>query len=121
MQIIRLVAVYRDGLNQNSDYKFIIICGLDEARNMVTNCEWFGYYEENEIIYPFVLQGGNTLRYGYEDNVNESTNIGMKTINTDELFTVFGSDNSEAIYQITSCFFMNCHKSEVSNSETQPA
>lgn len=106
MKICRVVATHRDGGHQNGERKVIIVCGVDETDSLEKNGEWLGYYLAGGITHPFVLKQGSQLFYGWNEHYSEPTNIGSKKIKPQELFTVFDpEDNSEVIYEITTCHF----------------
>lgn len=105
MPIVRIVAVSKEGGHAYEDYKIVLVCQINEDRR-ISEGEWFGCVESEAVSYPFVLQNGDKLFYGYEKNAFESTNIGKRTIAKGEYFTLTSkpntNDDSEGVYQITS-------------------
>lgn len=104
MPIVRVVAVSKEGGHLYKDYKIMLVCQInDDGR--IAEGEWFGCVKFESISYPFVLQNGNRLFYGYEENTYEPTNIGSRLIAEGEYFTVSSApntnDESEGVYQIT--------------------
>ena len=105
MPIVRIVAVSKEDGYAYKDYKIVLVCQIN-GNGYISEGEWFGCVKFESVSYPFILQNGSRLFYGYEENTFESTNIGSKIIAKDEYFTVSSapntSDESEGIYQITS-------------------
>lgn len=105
MPIVRIVAVSKEGGHSYKDYKIVLVCQINEV-GRISEGEWFGCVQFESVSYPFVLQNGNKLFYGYEEHTFEPTNIGSRTIAAGEYFTVSSAQNtddkSEGVYQITS-------------------
>ena len=105
MPIVRIVAISKEGGHAYKDYKIVLVCQINENGH-ISDGEWFGCVYFESVSYPFVLQNGSRLFYGYEKNEFEPTNIGSRTIAEGEYFTVSSApntnDDSEGIYQITS-------------------
>lgn len=95
MHIARVISVY----TEDNDYKIIFLCGINDDASLV-NGEWFGSVDNSGEIYPFVLERGQRLFYGGEENSSERTNFGERPIQQGSYFTVFG-DEGESVYQIT--------------------
>jgi hypothetical protein len=96
MDIYRVVAVNRECGN---NYNFL--CGITDSGELEDG-EWFGYYAEKDIVYPFVLKYGEYFFYGGDGDHFEATNIGSNIIKKNELFTVYSTEGLDVIYEITS-------------------
>jgi hypothetical protein len=99
MQIARITAVHTEKGVDRQDYKVVLLCGLNEHRILVDG-EWFGRLDNAGETYPFVLERGQRLFYGGEENSSERTNVGEKPLTEGSYFTIFG-EQGEAVYRIT--------------------
>lgn len=108
MQIVRILAAYRDGGYSHKDYKLVLMCGIDEQRRIVEG-EWMGYAQNEALYYPFILKANESPEffYGGEDNSSEPTNLSSDPIEVGRFFTVFSPkgeiESWEATYEIVSC------------------
>lgn len=105
MRIVRIVAEHREGGSRLPDYKFYLVCGLDD-KNKVALGEWVGYLKNESVYYPFILQN-ETCFYGGDEPEYELINISSKNIVVGEVFTISNQPGSEeeweAIYEVTHC------------------
>jgi hypothetical protein len=105
MKIVRILAECLEGGVRFGNYKFVLICGLNE-HDKIENGEWLGYLRNDEIHYPFLLKNKSCF-YGGEEHESEPTNIVDKVIELGGQFTIFnGPGNSEtweSTYEIISC------------------
>ncbi len=97
MKIYRVTAVWRENAQRNDNYKYVLLCGLDEKFRLVEG-EWFGYMKNAHVIHPFVLQNGTSCFYGGEEHSFENTDIGDRSIQPETFFDVNGET-----YEIISC------------------
>lgn len=113
MKILRIVAHYVQNGVEDKDFKFIILCGVDESWKIV-EADWFGCHKDHNDISPFLFNGKD--KFIYSSNEFNITNLGEKTIklkdykdNTganDVLFTVSYYSDSILIndtFKIISC------------------
>lgn len=73
MRIVRVVAVYRDKGQREPSSTTTLLCGLDDAGNVVEG-QWMGFSMDEGIRYPFIW---DTLKavfdYGWGPDENEVT------------------------------------------------
>ncbi len=107
MSYVRVIAKERKGLEWNDDVRLVVQCMIDQHQRLAPG-EWFGYVTEGKsIFHPFKLRRGATLCYGGEDNLEEPTTFGGKTIAKGEQFTICNDDQEppeerfEATFEIT--------------------
>lgn len=105
MPVVRVIAVSKEGGHAYKDHKVVVLCQINE-RSRISDGEWFGFVKNETISYPFVLQKGERLFYGYDEHSYELTNIGTRTIAAGEYFTIRSAPGSkeeaESVYEITS-------------------
>lgn len=104
MGFCRVIAASKEGGIVENNYKFAILCMVSESGKIEPG-EWFGYAQNENIIYPFVLKENGPrfiCFYGGEEHYSESTNIEDKLIEMGALFTIFSKEAVESIYQIIS-------------------
>ena len=106
MNIVRVVAVLRDGGRQNKNYKLILLCGINEA-HQIEDGEWMGYTKNESFLNPFILKDRKSLFYGGEYNYLEPTNILHRSIEVGQFFTITNPPEAietwESTYEIVSC------------------
>jgi len=106
-QIIRVVAKYAENDSTAGNYRFVLVCGLDEKRRIAEG-EWMGYTHNNSEYYPFLLQKEPRpcLFLGGEEQYFEPTTIFQQPIEIGSTFTISNSPNSNeewsVEYKITS-------------------
>ena len=106
MNIIRIVAVCREGGKSLSEHRIIAVCGIDESDTTAPG-EWMGYAKSGSIIYPFVFSPETSeLKYGHDENYTERTNFGKQKIVVGNYFTVLSPagdpEEWESTYEILS-------------------
>ena len=104
MNLVRITAEYKEGGHAYSDYRIVILCGVNQDHQLAEG-EWFGYVRNEKIFYPFVLRHGKELFYGGDEPWAEPTNIGQREIAVGTHFTLSNSpDDTEvfdAVYAVT--------------------
>ena len=107
MRVVRVIAKEKKGLVWDDDVRLVVQCMIDPHQRLAPG-EWFGYVTEGKAIFhPFRLRRGATLCYGGEDNLEEPTMFGAKTIAKGEQFTIRNDDREppeerfEATFEIT--------------------
>lgn len=106
-QIVRVVAKCLAGGFPAGNFRFVLVCGLDERRRIAEG-EWMGYTHNNDEYFPFLLQKEPLpcLFLGGEEKYFEPTTIFHELIEVGSTFTVSNSPNSNeqwsAKYAITS-------------------
>jgi len=105
MKIVRVLAEHKEGGERLSDYKFILVCGLDDERKVVSG-EWLGYLKIESVYYPFILTN-DTCFYGGDEHEYEPINIASKNIVVGEAFTLSSHPSAEEkvemVFEITHC------------------
>ena len=105
MKTVRMVSTFREGGFGQTDYKLVILCGVNEQNN-IEDGEWMGYIKNESLLHPFILKEGKILTYGGEDNYLEMTNLGSKQIKEGTFFTITNNprdpESWESTYEIIS-------------------
>ena len=106
MNIVRVVAVFRDGGHSNKNYSLVLLCGINES-HQIEDGEWMGYIKNDDVFYPFILRDGKSFFYGYEEHSFERTNIGQGSIEMGRFFTIWSqpgeNEAEESTYEVVSC------------------
>ena len=107
MRFVRVIAKEKKGLAWNDDVRLVVQCMIDQDERLAPG-EWFGYVTEGKsMFHPFKLRNRRTLCYGGEDNLEEPTTFGAKTIAKGEQFTIRNDareppeERFEATFEIT--------------------
>ena len=107
MRFVRVIAKEKKGLDWNDDVRLVVQCMIDQDRRLAPG-EWFGYVTEGKsMFHPFKLRRGETFCYGGEDNIQEPTTFGGRTIAKGAQFTIRNDDRQpseerfEATFEIT--------------------
>jgi hypothetical protein len=104
MNIVRVVAAWREGGRREASYKVVVICQIDDKKNVVPG-EWFGYVQNDKIRHPFILERGVRFYYGGDEHAYEPTNFGQKQVEVGSFFTLSNDPSDpetfEATYEIT--------------------
>lgn len=103
MNLARITAEYKEGGHGYSDYRIVILCGINEDHRLAQG-EWFGYVRNEQIFYPFVLRNGKEFFYGGDKHWAEPTNIGQREMKVGTYFTLSNSPDDdktfEAVYTV---------------------
>ncbi len=106
MNIVRVMAVSREGGHRNTNLKVTLLCAIN-ANNQMEDGEWMGYIKNESVLYPFILKNRNSCFYGGEEYSFEPTNIGLGPIEVGRFFTISSSpgetESWESTYEIVSC------------------
>jgi len=106
MNMVRVVAVFREGGHSQEKYRFVLVCGIDAARQL-TDGEWMGYIQNESVFWPFILKNGDSCFFGGEEHYTEPTNIGRGAIEAGRFFTLSSppgaSDTWQSTYEIVIC------------------
>lgn len=96
----------RNGGVLQENYRLVMLVGVDNANRLVSDNQWFGYAKYEDITYPFILQDGKSLFYGWKEHSVEPTNLADRRIAVGEYFSVYSSPSEarewESAYLIRS-------------------
>ncbi|VVE50926.1 hypothetical protein PCO31110_04742 [Pandoraea communis] len=82
MKIVRVVALWMNGKDEDPNSTIVLHCGLDDNWNLVVR-QWMGFSKEGKIRYPFIFDPlDRVFDYGYGSDVNErmATTFGEEPI-----------------------------------------
>ena len=108
MNIVRVIAVLREGGYPNENYKFVLLCGIN-ANHQIEDGEWMGYIKNESEFHPFILRDSSCF-YGDEEHNFEPTNIGDRhhLVEVGGLFTVSNQPHTDEPWQST-FEIVSCH------------
>lgn len=88
-KVVRLVAKYSEGKTPSGNYRFVIVCGIDDE-NRIVEGEWMGFIHNNDVYHPFRLERSPKyqLNFGGEEKYYEPTTLGATSIEVGNQFTV---------------------------------
>ena len=105
--IVRIVAKYVENDSPAGNYRFVLLCGIDE-NGRIAEGEWLGYTHNNDQYFPFLLQRTPypCIFLGGEEKYFEPTSIFQSRIEVNSIFTISNSPGSNeewsSVYKITS-------------------
>ena len=106
MRIVRLSAVFREGGCSHRNFRFVLVCGVDENCR-ISDGEWMGYIKNESIFWPFILKNSNSCFYGGEEHYAEPTNIGDDEVKSGRFFTLSSPPGEptpwQSTYEIVTC------------------
>lgn len=107
MPVARIVAKYVENGVVDDENKFYLLALLNDEKKIVSG-EWLGYFLTDGRKHPFVMDPKGTLWYDQtEEVVSEDTNLLLKNVVEDELFSFNISTEDESTYKIVSVFLLS--------------
>lgn len=89
LEIVRIVAVYRDRGQRVPSSTTTVLCGLDDAGNVVDG-QWMGFSMDEGTRYPFIwetFKGVFDYGWGPEENERNPTTLGRVAIREGLIFS----------------------------------